>query len=124
MDRPETYKLVYLARRAKGVSRVDWPRTWRSHAIFASQFPVLEAEIDWLRYCNRVDEPAIDGQPVRLPQLSSDHDGVAVAASGSTAPVYCVPSISPTSRSWRPSSIRAGIAAGPAPAPISSMSAA
>jgi hypothetical protein len=43
-----SYKLIYLARRAATVSREDWPRTWKSHAIFASQFPVLEAEIRWL----------------------------------------------------------------------------
>jgi len=71
-----TVKLVYLARRAATVTREDWPKTWRSHAIFASQFPVLEAKIDWMRYCNRID--GID-----LPGLSSAHDGVAVAASDS-----------------------------------------
>jgi hypothetical protein len=83
MTGPENYKLIYLARRAKTVSREDWPRTWRSHAIFASQFPVLEAEIDWLRYCNRVDQPSLGGRPVELPELSTAHDGVAVAASAS-----------------------------------------
>ena len=81
MENAETYKLVYLARRARTVSREDWPRTWRSHAIFASQFPALEANISWLRYCNRIEQPAIDGVPVQLPQLSTEHDGVAVAAS-------------------------------------------
>ncbi len=85
MEDAETYKLVYLARRAKTVSREDWPRTWRSHAIFASQFPTMEANISWLRYCNRVDQPTIDGEPVKLPQLSTAHDGVAVAASPSFA---------------------------------------
>lgn len=69
-----TYKLVYLARRASTVARADWPRTWKSHAVFASQFPVLEAKIDWMRYCNRID--AAD-----MPGLSTAHDGVAVAAS-------------------------------------------
>lgn len=69
-----SYKLVYLARRAKTVVREDWPRTWKSHAIFASQFPVLEAKIDWMRYCNRIDAP-------QLPGLSTAHDGVSVAAS-------------------------------------------
>jgi hypothetical protein len=67
-----TYKLVYLARRAASVTREDWPRTWRSHAVFASQFPALEAKIDWLRYCNRVE--------LDQPGLSQAHDGVAVAA--------------------------------------------
>lgn len=71
------HKLVYLARRAATVTREDWPRTWRSHAIFASQFPVLEATIDWMRYCNRVDD-------VDIPGLSAAHDGVSVAAAGST----------------------------------------
>jgi hypothetical protein len=68
-----TYKLVYLARRAATVSREEWPRTWRSHAIFASQFPALEAKIDWMRYCNRAE--------IDTPGLSTAHDGVAVAAS-------------------------------------------
>lgn len=76
-----SYKLIYLARRAKTVTREDWPKTWKSHAIFASQFPVLEAEIRWLRYCNRLDEPMLDGEPVQLPMLSTEHDGVAIAGS-------------------------------------------
>lgn len=71
------YKLIYLARRAATVAREDWPRTWRSHAIFASQFPVLEAKIDWMRYCNRIDDPEVEG----LPGLSNAHDGVSVASS-------------------------------------------
>jgi len=85
LEDAETYKLVYLARRAKTVTREDWPRTWRSHAVFASQFPTMEANISWLRYCNRIDQPMIDGKPVELPQLSVAHDGVAVAASPSFA---------------------------------------
>jgi len=76
-----SYKLIYLARRAKTVAREDWPRTWKSHAIFASKFPVLEAEIRWLRYCNRIDEPTLDGQPIDLPELTTAHDGVAIAGS-------------------------------------------
>ena len=48
-----TCKLIYLARRASTVSREDCPRTWKSHSIFASQFPVLEAEISCVRYCHR-----------------------------------------------------------------------
>lgn len=67
-----TYKLVYLARRAQTVSRADWPRTWKSHAVFASQFPALAAKIAWMRYCNRMD--------AALPNVSQQHDGVAVAA--------------------------------------------
>jgi len=76
-----SYKLIYLARRAKTVTREDWPRTWKSHAIFASQFPVLEAEIQWMRYCNRIDLPMLDGKPVDLPELTTEHDGVAIAGS-------------------------------------------
>ena len=81
MEQSTTYKLIYLARRNPLVKREDWPRTWRSHAIFASQFPVLEARIDWMRYCNRVDVPVLDGRPCDVPNLSTEHDGVAVAAS-------------------------------------------
>jgi len=66
------YKLIYLARRAAPVTREDWPRTWRSHAVFASQFPALESGIAYMRYCNRVEDVAIDG-------LSDAHDGVAMA---------------------------------------------
>jgi uncharacterized protein (TIGR02118 family) len=67
------YKMIYLARRAATVSREDWPRTWRSHAVFASQFPELESDIAYLRYCNRVE--------AELPGLSAEHDGVAVVGS-------------------------------------------
>ena len=69
-----TYKLIYLARRAKTVARDDWPRTWKSHAIFASQFPVLEAGIEWMRYCNQIET-------LDMPGLSAEHDGVSVAGS-------------------------------------------
>jgi len=74
------YKLIYLARRATGVSREDWPRTWRSHAVFASKFPALEAEIAYMRYCNRIDAPTLDGNPCAIEGLSPVHDGVAIAA--------------------------------------------
>ena len=78
-----TCKLVYLARRAGTVSREDWPRTWKSHAIFASQFPVLEAKIDWMRYCNRIDAPTLDGEAIEIDGISTTHDGVSVASSDS-----------------------------------------
>lgn len=71
-----TCKLIYLARRAVSVAREDWPRTWRSHAIFASQFQALESKIDWMRYCNRID---IDRPGVSAAN-STGHDGVAIAA--------------------------------------------
>jgi hypothetical protein len=68
------YKMFYLARRAKTVSWEDWPRTWKSHAIFASQFPAMSGTIDWMRYTTRVDDPALGDLPV-----STAHDGVSVA---------------------------------------------
>jgi hypothetical protein len=68
------YKMLYLARRAKGVAWEDWPRTWKSHAVFASQFPAMDGTIDWMRYTTRVDDPRAVGLPV-----STAHDGVSVA---------------------------------------------
>jgi hypothetical protein len=68
------YKMLYLARRARNVSWEDWPRTWKSHAIFASQFPAMSGTIDWMRYTTRVDDPALGDLPV-----STEHDGVSVA---------------------------------------------
>lgn len=68
------YKMLYLARRAKSVAWEDWPRTWKSHAIFASQFPAMSGTIDWMRYTTRVDDPRALALPV-----SSEHDGVSVA---------------------------------------------
>lgn len=68
------YKMLYLARRAKNVAWEDWPRTWKSHAIFASQFPAMDGTIDWMRYTTRVDDPALGDLPV-----STAHDGVSVA---------------------------------------------
>jgi hypothetical protein len=68
------YKMLYLARRAPTVSWEDWPRTWKSHAIFASQFPAMSGTIDWMRYTTRVDDPALGDLPV-----STEHDGVSVA---------------------------------------------
>jgi hypothetical protein len=68
------YKLVYLARRARTVAWADWPRTWKSHAIFASQFSAMAGTIDWMRYCVRVDDPRFAALSV-----SAEHDGVCVA---------------------------------------------
>ncbi len=79
-------KLIYLARRKPGISREDWPRTWRSHAIFASQFSVAGSRIEWMRYCNRIDSPELDGAPVSLPMISTAHDGVALINNGQNAP--------------------------------------
>jgi hypothetical protein len=69
-----SYKMLYLARRAKTVSWQEWPRTWKSHAVFASQFPAMSGTIDWMRYTTRVDDPALGDLPV-----STAHDGVSVA---------------------------------------------
>lgn len=69
-----SYKMLYLARRAKNVAWEDWPRTWKSHAIFASQFPAMDGTIDWMRYTTRVDDPIVAELPV-----STAHDGVSVA---------------------------------------------
>lgn len=69
-----TYKMLYLARRAKDVAWEDWPRTWKSHAIFASQFPAMDGTIDWMRYTTRIDDPSLGDLPV-----STAHDGVSVA---------------------------------------------
>ncbi len=79
-------KLIYLARRAPGVSREDWPRTWKSHAIFASQFAVAGSRIEWMRYCNRIDHPELDGAPVSLSMVSTAHDGVALINNGQNEP--------------------------------------
>lgn len=68
------YKMLYLARRAKDVAWEDWPRTWKSHAIFASQFPAMDGTIDWMRYTTRIDDPALGDLPVSIA-----HDGVSVA---------------------------------------------
>lgn len=75
------YKLIYLARRNPTVHREDWPETWRSHATFANQFAFVANDITYSCYCNRIDEPTLDGRPVDLPGLSRDHDGVALGVS-------------------------------------------
>jgi hypothetical protein len=68
------FKLLYLARRAPTVAWDDWPRTWKSHAVFASQFPAMSGTFNWLRYTTRVDGPVVAGLNV-----STAHDGVSVA---------------------------------------------
>jgi EthD domain len=69
-----SYKMLYLARRAPSVTWEEWPRTWKSHAIFASQFPAMDGTIDWMRYTTRVEDASLGKLPV-----SSEHDGVSVA---------------------------------------------
>jgi hypothetical protein len=77
------YKLIYLARRNPEIAPEDWPRAWRSHAVFASQFPVIGARISSLFYCSRVFEPALDGAAFDPPGASRDYDGAAIVASPS-----------------------------------------
>ena len=69
------FKLIYLAKRNPSVPFADWPRTWRSHAVYVSQFPAVGGAIDKLHYCCRMDEcPA---------GFSDSYDGVALVASHS-----------------------------------------
>lgn len=75
------YKLIYLARRADTVRAEDWPRTWRSHAVFASTIPVIGASLNSLFYCCRVLAPTLEGEAFAAPGASQDYDGVAVVAS-------------------------------------------
>lgn len=78
-----SFKMIYLARRNPAIPLADWPRTWRSHAVFASQFPALGASIDSLFYCSRMVAPSLDGLPFDPPGLSRDYDGAAIVASAS-----------------------------------------
>lgn len=77
------FKLIYLARRNPSIAFEDWPRAWRSHAVFASQFPVIGGRINSLFYCSRLASPTLDGAPFDPPGASLDHDGVAVVSSPS-----------------------------------------
>jgi len=72
------WKMLYLARRAQDVAWADWPRTWKSHAVFASQFPAMDGTIDWMRYTTRIDEAILGPALADLP-VSTAHDGVSVA---------------------------------------------
>lgn len=73
-------KGIYLARRAKTISRDEWPDVWRTHARFATQFPVTTENLALIAYYNRIDQPALEGTPVQVPGLCADHDGVAILA--------------------------------------------
>jgi EthD domain len=77
------FKLIYLARRNPSISPEDWPRTWRSHAVFVSQFPTVSASVGSLFYCSRMREPMLNGAPFNPPEASLDYDGVAVVGSAS-----------------------------------------
>jgi hypothetical protein len=74
------FKLIYLARRNPSVRAEDWPRTWRSHAVFVSQFPTVYARFTSVLYCSRVLEPGLDGVPFEPPGAARDYDGVALVS--------------------------------------------
>jgi len=76
------YKSIYLARRNPSCSAEDWPRHWRSHAVFCSQFPAIGAPISSLHYCSRQLRPTLNGVPFDPPGVA-DYDGVAIVASQS-----------------------------------------
>jgi hypothetical protein len=86
------FKAIYLALRNPTIPLDDWPRTWRSHPRFVSQFPAASARVERLEYCSRVRQPTLQGQPVNSSELSQIFDGVALVASAdeslhrSTAP--------------------------------------
>ena len=75
------YKMYYLARRNPSVSPEDWPKHWRSHPKFVSQFPMIGGRIEKIFYNARIYCPTLDGSPVELPQVSTEYDGVAVVSS-------------------------------------------
>jgi uncharacterized protein (TIGR02118 family) len=77
------FKMIYLAKRNPGVSEEDWPRTWRSHAKFSSQFPSIGAAISSLIYSSRIFHPTLDGAAFDAPDADREHDGVAVVAANS-----------------------------------------
>ena len=75
------YKMYYLARRNPSVAPEDWPRHWRTHPKFVSQFPMIGGRIEKIFYNARIYRPTLDGASVDLPQVSTEYDGVAVVSS-------------------------------------------
>ena len=66
------YKMIYLARRNPVASAAEFPKLWRSHAAFVSQFGSVGSRFTQVMQCSRVlDTPGIAG-------TSQDYDGVAV----------------------------------------------
>ena len=61
------YKMIYLARRNPSCKAEDWPRHWRSHAVYCSQFPAIGAPISSLHYCSRQLKPTLNGTPFEPP---------------------------------------------------------
>lgn len=77
------FKLIYLAKRNSSIRPEDWPRTWRSHAIFASQFPSVGPSFNLVLYCSRVLNPSVDGQAQDPYEATQEYDGAAVISCGS-----------------------------------------
>lgn len=70
-----SFRLIYLARRNPAVPFDEWPRTWRSHAVYVSQFPAMGVAVDRVIYCARMaDVPA---------GYAREYDGVALVDSAS-----------------------------------------
>jgi uncharacterized protein (TIGR02118 family) len=81
------FKLIYLAKRNPSIRAEDWPRTWRSHAVFASQFKSVGAKFSRVLYCSRILETAEDGTPSGPPGASLEYDGAAFCSSPSVESV-------------------------------------
>jgi hypothetical protein len=81
MSTAPQFKVVYLAKRNPSVKAEDWPRTWRSHAAYAAQFPVIYAEFSSIYYCARILQPSMNGVPMEPPEATRDYDGVALVSS-------------------------------------------
>lgn len=75
------FKSIYLAKRNPCVKAEDWPRTWRSHAAYAAQFPVIYADFSSIYYCARVLQPSSNGALIDPAKASRDYDGVALVSS-------------------------------------------
>jgi hypothetical protein len=75
------HKMFYLARRNPAISPEDWPRAWRAHPRFVSQFPLVSSVIQRLSYCSRVYEPRLNGERFDPPGATQDYDGAAVVGS-------------------------------------------
>lgn len=63
--------MIYLARRNPSIRPGDWPRTWRSHAVFASQFPSIGPSFSRVMYCSRAHDKSPAG-------ATQEFDGAAV----------------------------------------------
>jgi hypothetical protein len=64
------YKEIYLARRNPSIAEEDWPRTWRSHAVFVGSLGV-GGPIELMLYNSR--QYGVDA-----PGVTTQYDGVAL----------------------------------------------